>query len=241
MTERVVEEGPRRQWDSILADVDNIFTITSQEDGTRFRASFGDGAPLVTDGYGGWQVVNRPKAVGIVEWQGRNPLAIEIPFMIDYWLSGIENPGIHCEGQVKSLERLCGVGMGHQPPICRVDSQGVIPYDYTLDKIKTWVVESVSWDRELELRRSDTGRRVRCGGTMTIRQFLTPQDILRQIKGTDKARVPKTYTVKHGDTLSKIANKFYSNPHKWKIIADANRIRDRRHLKVGQVLKIPPG
>jgi hypothetical protein len=236
-----VEVEQRRLWDSTLADVDNIFTITSQEDGTRFWASFADGAPLVTDGYGGWQIVNRPRAVGIVEWQGRNPLAIEIPFMIDYWMRGIDSPGIHCETQVRRLERLLGVGMAHQPPICRVDSQGVIPHDYTLNRGKFWVVESVSWDRELELRHPSTGRRLRCGGTMTIRQFITPGDILRTIKATDKARIPKTYRVKGGDTLSKIANKFYGDPHKWKIIADANRIRDRRHLKLGQVLKIPPG
>jgi len=227
------------------ADVDNIFTITSQEDGTRFQASFGDGAPLVTDGYGGWQVVNRPKAVGVVEWQGRNPLAIEIPFMIDYFMSDdaaeIRSPGIHCETQVRRLERLLGVGMAHQPPICRVDSQGVIPHDYTLNKGKFWVVESVSWDRELELRHPITGRRIRCGGTMTVRQFITPHDILHNIRAGDKAAVPKTYRVKGGDTLSKIANKFYGDPQKWKIIADANHIRDRRQLKFGQVLKIPPG
>src|SRR3954465_14089854 len=93
-----------------VADVDQIFTITSEEDGTVFKGSFADGAPLVVEGYGGWQVVNRPKAMGIVEWQGRNPIAIEIPFMIDYYISGIDSPGIHCEGWVTALEQLCGVG-----------------------------------------------------------------------------------------------------------------------------------
>jgi len=224
-----------------MPDVDNIFSITSQEDGTKFWASFADGAPLVTEGYGGWQVVNRPRARGIVEWQGRNPIQIEIPFMIDYWLSGVDNPGIHCEAQVTSLSRLCGVGGDKQPPICRVDSQGVIPYDYTLRKHLFWVVENVVWDRELELRHPTTGRRLRCGGTLTIRQFITQRDILRNIKPNTKAAVPKTYRVRHGDTLSKIANKMYHDPHMWKIIADANNIRDPRNLKIDKVIKIPAG
>jgi hypothetical protein len=217
------------------------FNIVSLEDGNRATLTFADGAPIVTEGYGGWQVISRPREVGVVEWQGRSPMAIEIPFMIDYWFDEHRYPknlGELCENQIKSLERLAGIGSHKQPPVCRVNSGGVIPHDYSINPSIQWVIESLTWDRSVELRR-ENGRRLRAGGSLVIRQFLTARDILHKIKANNRARIPSTYRVRRGDTLSKIAKKLYGDSHKWKIIADANHIRDRRHLKINQILKIP--
>lgn len=226
-----------------MANVDQFFTIKSELDNTTFRATFADGAPLVVEGYAGWQVISRPRNVGVVEWQGRNPMAIEIPFMIDFWMDDEgdirPDPGVRCEAQVSNIEKLCGIGGHKQPPVCTVDSQGVIPHDLTIWKNGRWVVEALVWDRAIELRTRTTGRRVRCGGTITIREFLTSRDILRRIGPRTRASIPRPYIVKKGDSLSKIANIMYKDPSKWKIIADANNIRDRRHLKRGDHLKIP--
>jgi nucleoid-associated protein YgaU len=219
--------------------VSRNFTITSEADGTKFTCTFADGSPIVVEGYAGWQVINRPRDIGIVEWQGRNPMAIEIPFIIDYWRSGSDTPGIHCEAQVARLEKLCGVGSRTQPPICKVDGDGVIPHDYSIWTQGRWIVENVTWDRSLELRNNVTGRRLRCGGTIQIRQFIIPRDILRTITSKSTAYKPKVYIVKKGDTLNKIAKWFYKDPSKWKVIADANHLRDRRTLRVGKRLKIP--
>lgn len=49
----------------------------------------------------------------------------------------------------------------------------------------------------------------------------------------------RRYTVKSGDSLFGIAQKHYGNGNVWPRIADANKIRDPRTLKVGQVLTIP--
>lgn len=52
---------------------------------------------------------------------------------------------------------------------------------------------------------------------------------------------PSTYTVVSGDTLSKIAKKFFGNANRWHEIYDANRdqISNPDLIRVGQVLKIP--
>jgi len=237
----LIQRGKGVVFDDTGSDrVSRQFRIISEADGTTFTCNFADGSPIVVEGYAGWQVVNRPKAIGLVEWQGRNPMAIEIPFLIDYWRSGLDNPGIHGEAQVARLEKLCGVGKHWEaPPVCKVDGDGVIPHDYTLDPGTRWVIENVTWDRSLELRHYYTGRRLRCGGTIQIRQYVLPTAILRTIKSKDRAYTPKVYIVKKGDTLSKIARWFYHDPHKWKVIADANHLRDRRTLRVGKRLKIP--
>ncbi|UCE53461.1 MAG: LysM peptidoglycan-binding domain-containing protein [Desulfobacterales bacterium] len=49
----------------------------------------------------------------------------------------------------------------------------------------------------------------------------------------------QTYKVKSGDTLAKIAKKFYGDAQKYMLIAKANDIRDPNKIKVGQVLDIP--
>lgn len=47
------------------------------------------------------------------------------------------------------------------------------------------------------------------------------------------------YTVKTGDTLGKIANKFYKDPSKYMLIANYNNIKDPNLIRVGQILVIP--
>lgn len=215
------------------------FGIQSVEDFTTFISDFGDGAPLVVDGYGGWTVTTRPKEIGIAEWAGRNPMAVEIPFVVDNYLLGV-NGGILTERQVTALETLCGLGSHDIPPICVVHGGGAIPHDEeSAPGSHKWVIESVVWDRDIEVRSEASQRRLMCGGTLTIRQFITASDILRRLGPNTRASKPKIYIVKRGDTLSKIAAKFYGDSKKWKKIADANHIRDPRSLKIGAKIRIP--
>jgi len=52
----------------------------------------------------------------------------------------------------------------------------------------------------------------------------------------------QTYTVKSGDSLSKIAKHLYGDPDKWHAIFDANRdkIKNPDLIHPGQVLTLPP-
>jgi nucleoid-associated protein YgaU len=51
----------------------------------------------------------------------------------------------------------------------------------------------------------------------------------------------KTYVVVEGDTLTKIARKFYGSSGRWEDILKANRdvLKDEKNLVVGSTLKIP--
>jgi nucleoid-associated protein YgaU len=57
--------------------------------------------------------------------------------------------------------------------------------------------------------------------------------------GPSKTGWPKHYTVATGDTLQKIAAKFYKDSGKWSKIATANHIRDGSKLTKGTKLIIP--
>lgn len=47
------------------------------------------------------------------------------------------------------------------------------------------------------------------------------------------------YTIANGDSLYKIAKKFYGNGEEWRKIAEANKLSERANLKVGSKIKIP--
>ena len=55
------------------------------------------------------------------------------------------------------------------------------------------------------------------------------------------ARSEKTYVVKSGDSLSKIAKREYGNANEWRRIFDANKdvLTDPDKIYPGQTLKIP--
>ncbi|MEO1628726.1 MAG: peptidoglycan-binding protein LysM [Bacteroidota bacterium] len=63
-----------------------------------------------------------------------------------------------------------------------------------------------------------------------------------RLKVVKKEPESKFYQVKKGDSLSKIAKKFYGDPMKYKAIFKANRpmLKDPDKIFPGQTLRIPP-
>jgi len=80
-------------------------------------------------------------------------------------------------------------------------------------------------------------------GTSTTAPAKTAPDFSNVQSGssTTAPAAATTYTVVSGDTLSKIAKKFFGNANRWHEIYDANRdqISNPDLIRVGQVLKIP--
>ncbi|HEX7158504.1 MAG TPA: LysM peptidoglycan-binding domain-containing protein [Edaphobacter sp.] len=66
----------------------------------------------------------------------------------------------------------------------------------------------------------------------------TYSDLKHEIATTGGANQP--YTVKPGDSLSKVSKLFYGDANKYNKIAQANGIADPNLIKVGQQLSVPP-
>ena len=58
----------------------------------------------------------------------------------------------------------------------------------------------------------------------------------------ESQEAPRTYEVRPGDSLSKIAKRVYGDAGKWRQIFDANtgKLKDPDKIYPGQVLVIPP-
>jgi len=82
----------------------------------------------------------------------------------------------------------------------------------------------------------DALRRARSEGK-TLENILT--EFVRNYAGLEGSQTT-TYTVQSGDTLTKIARKFYGDPHKYPLIQAANNLNASGTIWVGQVLVIPP-
>ena len=64
---------------------------------------------------------------------------------------------------------------------------------------------------------------------------------VEQVKAVPAVKPARTYTVRPGDTLSRIAGSVYGDTAKWRKIYDANRdqMKSETDIKIGQTLTVP--
>lgn len=115
-----------------------------------------------------------------------------------------------------------------QPRVCRI-AWGKAPTDS--DFPFTGVITSLS-QRFTQFNRD--GNPVRANLTVSFKEFLDPELDRRKTDPELTTRI-----IRGGETLSSIAADMYRDPRRWRVIADANRIDDPRHLTVGKTLIIP--
>lgn len=203
-----------------------------------------DGPVVVTAGYGGWSRVARPRAGALTEWVGRDALALTIDFRMgsrDRYAQGME-----LRERIRDLEHFGGVDIDDpEPPLFTLSSDppALIPHSSHHASQNKWFMDSLVWTKEL-FDFNEAGNPIVAGGTMVVAVYTTDEALSpahTRRKGKTKGGKRKTYRVKKGDTLQRIAARkdVYKDAKKWKKIATANKIRDPKHLKVDQTLKIP--
>lgn len=93
------------------------------------------------------------------------------------------------------------------------------------------------------LRQHGTNKITRATATIALTaasDALSRRGPLSGGKDSGKGANARRYTVKKGDTLRKLADRFYGSPGKWQKIAKANGIKKpNKPLKPGRVLTIP--
>ena len=100
-------------------------------------------------------------------------------------------------------------------------------------------LDSVSLDGDKLYLKGSVPSEVVANRVWDVIKQVDPQyaDLHPEITTTGGAN--QSYTVKSGDTLSKISNRFYGSPNHYSNIAAASNISDPNKIQVGQQITIP--
>src|SRR5262245_47343238 len=85
---------------------------------------------------------------------------------------------------------------------------------------------------------SPEGVPLRATLTLSLREYKTLDEQLAQLNLSSPDRT-HAYLTREGDTLSRIAARYYTRPGDWRAIADQNDIDDPRRLDAGVLLTVP--
>lgn len=206
----------------IIITTDNRYSVTAQQ---------GPNPAKITDGFGGWQVISRPRKVGFTQFQGRNPFSMQLNLMFDGYGSNTSQ-----EIPLRTLTWMAIPPQGSRDPR-KVRLFGpALPYPSTGE----WVIngieygDNIIWDKEGKFR-------LRQDITLTLMRHVDSDAVVPQEINTGLS-VPKSQIIraKSGDTVRTLAAYYYGDSNQWHLIADANGIRDPAFaIKVGTPLRIP--
>jgi LysM repeat protein len=185
----------------------------------------------LSNGAGGWDQIDRKRRKSITEYKGGPGWQLDIPCLFDGWQSGTP-----VDSDVKTLEAMAVPAVGEiEPPKLHVDGGGAIPHDFWNDPETLWVIDSFSWGDSLAVGNIRYRQQV----TVTVVEYID-EEVLPEAKKKASTKKHRTYVLKKGDTLQKIAKHFYRSAAKWKDIAKLNNIRDPNHPgRPGKRIKLP--
>jgi hypothetical protein len=161
-----------------------------------------DGPVTVPSGYGSFEVVPRPRRVGITTYTGRAPLTLRIPIRFDRWT---EQKSI--EAEIKTLETMLGIHALSRPPQLVVEGFGV-PHSYSRDASLRWTLNGdPEWGEDVRFRPVG-GHRCFAQVVISALQVSTPSAVEEIATASSGRAARKTYTVGSLRTLRAIGKHY---------------------------------
>lgn len=181
----------------------------------------GEDPVVVSGGFGGWEVVNRPKQVGMTLWGGVEPFTVSLPLMLD----GLAE-GTSVERPVRRLMRAARGDDNSEPEVVHVG--GVpLPAD-------DWVIESLDFGDPI--RRNSDLALLRQPITLTLREYVPPEFVqFRRHALAPRKKQTRIVTAKKGDTVAKLARRLGV---KWTTLRSLNKFIRTANQKLAQGKKV---
>ena len=221
------------------------YTVRFHADGIPTVVALLDETPSTSSGDGGWQVTQRERRIGLTQWRGNDPVRLVIPILFDSAVGWIADQALSMR-HLQLMGRPPTINHG-EPPVVRVNSDGIRWPTSKGDK-QDWVIESITWGTNV-VKKPEGFRQ---DAVVNLLQYIEEDRVaFRNIDlpsisphkhkhhhhhhhhhrhGGGKHGWPKWYQPVQGDTLQKIAAKFYHDSSMWHRIAKANGIIDPRNL-----------
>jgi Contractile injection system tube protein/LysM domain len=83
------------------------------------------------------------------------------------------------------------------------------------------------------------GMPLRATASVSLVQYIADKQWPKQNPTSGTPTPGRAHVVQRGESLDRLASRYYGDPFRWRPIADANGIRDPFSLKPGRVLDIP--
>jgi hypothetical protein len=182
-----------------------------------------------SDSTADWEVIARPRAAGITEWQGRNNKRLELPIIIEGWVTR-DGGGLWIEDHVATLEEMLDT-----PLTIRV--VGPIPF-WGL----RWAITAIDYGDVI--RDIVTGRRMRQHLVLHLVEYLQPEELAKLPRAGAEPTATRQYTIVKGDDLQKIAQKTLGKAARWQEIEKLNPPMrgiklDAKKFPTGKKIKVP--
>lgn len=187
----------------------------------------GPEAPNITGGFGGYEIVPRPRQVGMTVWNGTEPYQLSFSMFLEGFKEGRS-----IEGDIAAVMR-CAHGTNGEPGTVQVFGIPYLPADY-------WVIEGLEFDQDTTIRNTGMSR-IRQKLTWTLREEIDPQYLpLRAEALMGKKPAFTIIKAKVNDTPTTIAKRFKASS--WFVIRRLNPgviTKANQKLKAGQKIRVP--
>jgi hypothetical protein len=209
------------------------FVTFTSDTGLTVKVLLGATSANLTGGFGGWNVVTRPKRVSLTRYDGKDPFRMDVPIQFDGTTTR--------QGQEAGITTLSRMAVApsdlQQPPTIKV--AGAVPR-----KDLTWVVESIDWDNSSVIWDEQGGVpvRLRQAATVHLLQYVSDNVIFTQATPT-KVTPPSKVKDGAGKSAKQHAQDEYGNPDLWNQIFGANPFLTtdpRAPIPAGTTITIPP-
>jgi hypothetical protein len=188
----------------------------------------GEEAPQLSGGFGGWNVIGRPRDVGMTVWDGVEPYQLTLPLMLDAFADNRSQEGI--------IRRLTAVARGDRespPGVLTVEGLPSLS-----PPSRQWVIEGLDFGDPI--RRVSDMHRTRQPLTLTLREYVGPE-YLRRRKTTSRTSSKSIIVIAgQGDTAAKIAKR--RRLKSWTVLRKLNRgiiLKANQKLKPGTPILVP--
>lgn len=152
-------------------------TFVSKDPDLDFSCWLGNDGVKVTGGYGGWEIVQRPRRLSLTQWNGRDPISMDIAIVLD----GFQ----HRDSVESEIDKLETMAQNQQdfdaPPVVNIFGAAV-PHQH-LD----YVITNIQWGDQI--RRMSDGDRIRQEAVVSVVRYV-PFDKI-QLSAAANARLVK--------------------------------------------------
>lgn len=184
--------------------------------------------PNITGGFGGYEIVERPRQVSMTIWKGIEPFQLTFSLMMD---------GLHDRKSMEDdIENLIICARGNEtsePGTLEVLGIPRLPAE-------SWVIENLEFDADSVIRDPRNFSRLRQKVTLTLREEVDPHYSPIRKHALDKNK-GKTMTIKarDKDTPVRIAQRYHQSS--WYMVRRLNKNiihKANQKLKKGQRLRV---